>query len=104
MLQGYSNEGQAQTYTMDGDGLEGNDRNARHLLYVPTGPDDPNVEFDEDFDQDAFFAFVAREGLAPGFVKRNDINARWSTVWNLSIRQAACHRLLEDQEPWQPAQ
>ena len=88
MLQGYANEGQAQTWTMDGDGLEGNSRNARHLLYVPTGPDDPNVDFVWDDDDDAaFWAFVDREGLSPGFVKRNDINARWSTVWNLSIRQ-----------------
>jgi outer membrane receptor protein involved in Fe transport len=87
MLQGYANEGQAQSYVMESDGLEGDGFNDRHLLYVPTGPDDQNVVFDEDFEQDAFFAFVAREGLAPGFVKRNDINARWTTVWNLSIRQ-----------------
>jgi outer membrane receptor protein involved in Fe transport len=88
MLQGYANEGQAQSYVMESDGLEGDGFNDRHLLYVPTGPDDPNVVYDEDWDDDdAFWAFVDREGLSPGFTTRNDINARWSTVWNLSIRQ-----------------
>jgi hypothetical protein len=107
MLQGYANEGQPQSYVMESDVLEGDGFNDRHLLYVPNGPSDPNVVFqpfvaqgDVDpitgnvatrnisaFDQDAFFAFIQREGLAPGFHERNSINARWSTTWNLSIRQ-----------------
>ena len=91
MLQGYSNEGQPQSYVMESDNLEGDGFSDRHLLYVPTGPDDGRVVYGSDdgvpFDQDAFFAFIQREGLSPGFHKRNSINARWSTTWNLSIRQ-----------------
>ena len=87
MLQGYANEGQAQSYVMESDNLEGDGFNDRHLLYVPNGASDPNVVFGSGFDQAEFFAFVAREGLAPGFHERNSKNARWSTVWNLSIRQ-----------------
>ena len=87
MLQGYANEGQAQSYVMESDNLEGDGFNDRHLLYVPTDANDPNVVFEAGFDQAAFFAFVAREGLAPGFHERNSKNSRWSTTWNLSIRQ-----------------
>ena len=87
MLQGYANEGQAQSYVMESDNLEGDGFNDRHLMYVPTGENDPNVVFADGFDQSAFFAFVAREGLAPGFHERNSKHARWSTVWNLSVRQ-----------------
>ena len=87
-LQGYANEGQAQSYVMESDNLEGDGFNDRHRLYVPTGPDDPNVVFNMSAsDQAAFFDFIAREGLSPGFAPRNDINARWSTVWNLAVRQ-----------------
>jgi hypothetical protein len=86
-LQGYANEGQPQSYVMESDNLEGDGFNDRHLLYVPTGPSDPNVVYDPGFDQSAFFAWVNREGLSPGFHERNSINARWSTVWNLAVRQ-----------------
>jgi outer membrane receptor for ferrienterochelin and colicin len=44
----------------------GDEENFRHLLYVPTGPDDPGVIFDPDFETDAFFAWVDAEGLARG--------------------------------------
>ncbi len=94
-LQGYLNEGQAQSYVMDSGDFEGDGFNGRHLLYVPTGPDDPNVNFrwDDRFDAnptmgDDFFAFIAREGLQPGFQERNSINTGWSNVWHLSVRQA----------------
>jgi hypothetical protein len=109
-LQGFSAEGQPQSYVMNGGDLEGDGFFGRHLLYVPTGAADPNVCFqpavlagavnpctgqvvdinDSDisaFDQAAFNAFVAANGLAPGFTKRNDYNTGWSTIWNLSIRQ-----------------
>ena len=74
---------------MESGDLEGDGFNDRHLLYVPTGLGDPNVVFDWDdpADGDEFWAFVDREGLAPGFHERNSINARWSTQWNLSVRQ-----------------
>ncbi len=86
-LQGWAAEGQPQSYVMSGGDLEGDGFFGRHLLYVPTGVSDPNVVFDAGFDQAAFFDFVAREGLAPGFTTRNDINTGWSTVWNMSVRQ-----------------
>ena len=86
-LQGFAAEGQPQSYVMNGGDLEGDGFFGRHLLYVPDGPSDPNVVFDPGFDQAAFFDFVAANGLAPGFTKRNDFNTGWSTIWNLSIRQ-----------------
>ncbi len=86
-LQGYANEGQPQSYVMNGADLEGDGFFGRHLLYVPTGPSDPNVVFGAGFDQTAFFDWVAREGLSPGFTGRNEINTGWSTVWDMSIRQ-----------------
>ena len=86
-LQGAAHEGQPQSYVMNGGDLEGDGFFGRHLLYVPTGPADPNVVFDPGFDQAAFFDFVAANGLAPGFTKRNDISTAWSTLWNLSVRQ-----------------
>ncbi len=88
-LQGYINEGQPQSYVMDSGQLEGDGFNGRHLLYVPDGRNDPNVVYDWDdpaMDQ-AFWDFIAREGLSPGFQERNAFNTGWSNVWNLSIRQ-----------------
>ena len=110
-LFGYWNEGQAQSYGMAGSecpfeddsdncftadplaggepviGLEGDGFFGRHLLYVPTGPNDPNVVFDPGFDQAEFFAWVAREGLSPGFTQRNQRNADWSTRFDLRVSQ-----------------
>ncbi|MCH7822932.1 MAG: carboxypeptidase regulatory-like domain-containing protein [Proteobacteria bacterium] len=109
-LQGYANEGQPQTYVMESDNFEGDGFNDRHLLYVPTDANDSNILFQpavaagdidpitgqvssrgisgfDQADQDAFFAFVAANGLHPGFNSRNDLNTKWSTVWHLSIRQ-----------------
>ncbi len=86
-LYGFHQEGQPQSYVMMSDPLEGDQRFGRHPLYVPDGPTDPNVIFDPGFDQTAFFAFVAREGLSPGFQPRNAQHAKWSTRWNLRIDQ-----------------
>ena len=88
-LQGYYNEGQPQSYVMDSGQLEGDGFNGRHLLYVPDGPTDPNVVYDwDDPAMDAaFWAFIDREGLKPGFHARNSKNTGWSNTWNLSIRQ-----------------
>ncbi|MFQ5982597.1 MAG: TonB-dependent receptor, partial [Woeseiaceae bacterium] len=84
---GYLNEGQPQSYTMDF-GLEGaGPRSGRFLLYVPTGPSDPNVIFDPGFDQDAFFAFVQRAGLPPGIQARNAQHAPWSNRLDVRIDQ-----------------
>ena len=86
-LQGYANEGQPQSYVMESDNLEGDGFNDRHLLYVPTGVNDPNVVFNCGGCETDFFAWVNREGLSPGFTPRNDKNTSWSTVWNLAVRQ-----------------
>jgi len=88
-LQAYAHEGQPQSYVMQGSDLEGDGFYGRHLLYVPTGTDDPNVEFDWDSPLVAaeFWAFVEREGLKPGFTKRNAFNTGWTQTMNLSIRQ-----------------
>jgi hypothetical protein len=106
-LFGYLNEGQPQSYGMSGSacpaedinedcvtafgdlvtGLEGDGRFGRHLLYVPTGANDPNVVFDPGFDQAAFFAWVDKEGLGSGFTERNQRNADWSTRFDLRISQ-----------------
>ena len=89
---GFAAEGQPGTYTMFGFGLEDFGSYRRNLLYVPQGAcagcaDDPNVIFDPGFDTAGFFAFVARNGLEPGFVERNGINAKWSTRFDIRIDQ-----------------
>ena len=62
----------------------------RSLLYMPDGPDDPNVIFDPGFDQDAFFEFAKAKGLTKyggGIVKRNSMNSSWWTTFDLRISQ-----------------
>ena len=86
-LEATRTQGQGQSYVMSSGDLEGDGFNGRHLLYVPTGPNDPNVVFADDFDQDAFFAWAENEGLDSGYVSRNEVNAKWSTLVNLGIRQ-----------------
>lgn len=79
-------EGQPTSYVMDTFDLSG-DRSRRHLLYVPTGPNDPNVVFAPGFQTEAFNAFVDREGLAPGFVGRNSQQARWTNRIDVRVDQ-----------------
>lgn len=86
-LFGYHKEGQPQSYVMGSNDLEGDGFFGRHLLYVPTGLDDPNVVFDSNFDTDAFFAFVQKEGLKSGLTDRNGQHAKWSTRFDLRIDQ-----------------
>jgi len=86
-LYGWANEGQPQSYVMNGGDLEGDGFFGRHLLYVPTGPSDPNVIFDSGFNDLEFWSFVDAEGLSPGFTERNAYNAGWTTTWNMSVRQ-----------------
>ena len=83
----FANEGQPQSYVMNGSDLEGDGFFGRHLLYVPTGVNDPNVVFDPGFDQTAFFEWVNREGLSPGFVERNGKNAGWSNRMDIRVSQ-----------------
>ena len=80
-------EGQPVSYVMSSSDLEGDGFNARHQLYVPNGPNDPNVVYDPGFDLQAFNNFVASEGLSPGFQSRNSDHAKWSSRMDLSIMQ-----------------
>ncbi len=86
-IRGYVNEGQPQSYAMQGTDLEGDGFFGRHLLYVPTGPSDPNVVYDPGFDQAAFSQWVSDNGLSPGFQERNGQNAGWSSRFDLRISQ-----------------
>jgi len=86
-LFGYFNEGQPQSYAMNGGDLEGDGFFGRHLLYIPDGPTDPNVVFDPGFDQQAFFEWAAANGLGPGFTERNGYNTGWSSRFDLRISQ-----------------
>lgn len=61
--------------------------NDRFLLYIPTGPNDPNVVFAPAFNQAAFFAFVDDFNLdrfAGSFVPRNAL--RSPNVFDLDLR------------------
>ena len=81
-------EGQGQSYVMNGGDLEGDGFFGRHLLYIPSDVNDPNVVFGADFPVDEFFAFADREGLGRGgFVSRNGVNARWSDRLDIRIDQ-----------------
>ena len=86
-LRGYIHEGQPQSYAMSGGDLEGDGFFGRHLLYVPTGPSDPNVVYDAGFDQSAFNQWVSDNGLAPGFQERNAQHASWSNRFDLRVSQ-----------------
>lgn len=84
---GYRQSGQGTSYVMNSGDLEGDGFFGRHLLYVPTGLDDPNVVFADDFDTDAFFEWVGQKGLGSGFVSRNDAKARWTTRFDVKVEQ-----------------
>ena len=97
-LFGQANEGRPYSFTFDNQEMFiaqggrfpffGSD--GRSLLYMPTGPSDPLVVFDPGFDQDAFFAFAAANGLT-GYggqiVPRNSINGDWWTKFDLRVSQ-----------------
>ncbi len=62
----------------------------RSLLYMPSGPSDPNVVFDPGFDQDAFFAWAEGNDLTKyggGIVTRNELTSDWWTKFDLRISQ-----------------
>jgi len=86
-LYSFWQEGQPQSYVMGSQDLEGDGFFGRHLLYVPTGPDDPAVVFADSFDYDAFDAWRRREGLSTGFTKRNEEFADWSYRLDLRLDQ-----------------
>ena len=94
-LFGQSNEGRPYSFTFDDQEMFisqgfffGSDD--RSLLYMPTGPSDPLVVFDPGFDQAAFFAYAAANGLTGfggGIVPRNSIQSDWWTKFDLRVSQ-----------------
>ncbi len=63
---------------------------ARHLMYVPTGADDPKVIFGPTFDKEAFFKYVQANGLAKyagQIAPRNEFDSSWVTKVDLRIEQ-----------------
>ncbi len=83
----FTGQGQPQSYAMNGGDLEGDGFFGRHLLYVPNGTSDPNVVFADGFQTQEFFDWVAREGLNPGFVQRNQKHARWTSRVDFAVHQ-----------------
>ena len=90
-----SNQGRPFSYTFDDDEMFAvgpffNPSSSRNLLYMPSGPSDPNVVFDPGFDQAAFFAYAGEAGLndyAGGIVERNSDRSDWYTRVDLRISQ-----------------
>ena len=89
-LMGFYSDGQPSTYTLDSEDLLTDGRNRQSLLYVPDGPNDPNVVYDPNFDaalQTEFFAWINKNNLKPGFVGRNSVSTHSSTRLDLRIDQ-----------------
>ena len=64
--------------------------NSGSLLYMPTGPSDPLVQFDDDFDQTGFFAWAEENGLTRyggQIVPRNSLEGAWWNKFDLRISQ-----------------
>ena len=87
-LMGYYGSGQPGSYSMSSDDELQRGFSSRHQLYVPDGPSDPNVIFDDDFEQDAFFAWTNKHNLKGGqFVGRNSIDTKDSSRFDLRVDQ-----------------
>ncbi len=90
-LYGYANEGRPFSYTFENAGNVFGDRiDDRHLLYIPTGPTDPNVVFDAGFDQTAFFNFLDSTGLSAyggSIAPRNFTQGPWWTRFDFKVEQ-----------------
>ncbi|MDO6746976.1 TonB-dependent receptor [Gilvimarinus sp. 1_MG-2023] len=94
-LFGSANEGRPYSYTFnrpyntdDADYYGDASGSSRHLLYIPTGTDDPNVVYGEDFDVDAFYSWVDSEGLTRGdIMDRNETYSDWWIKFDLKIEQ-----------------
>lgn len=86
------NEGRPFSYVFDNFNAQVGDTTFtdRHLLYMPTGIDDPNVIFDPGFDSAAFFDFARAQGLeryAGKTVPRNAFYSHWWTKVDLKLEQ-----------------
>jgi hypothetical protein len=90
-LYGRANEGRSYSPVfVDSGSVFGDFIDDRHLLYIPTGPTDPNVVFAPGFDQAAFFEYLDKKGLskyAGRVAPRNSIDAHWWTKFDLKIAQ-----------------
>ena len=88
-LFGSANQGRPFSYVFsrdDGD-VFGDERDNRHLLYVPTGSNDPLVVFEPGFDIQGWLDFVQKEGLKPGIQKRNAHQSDWWASVDLRVEQ-----------------
>ncbi|MGJ3232098.1 MAG: TonB-dependent receptor [Oceanicaulis sp.] len=75
-------------FTNDDGDIFGDAVDFRHLVYVPTGPTDPLVQFAPTFDTDAFFAYVDANGLPRGEIAgRNAFEGSWWTKFDLRLEQ-----------------
>ncbi|MDH4056340.1 MAG: TonB-dependent receptor [Gammaproteobacteria bacterium] len=90
-LYGYANEGRPFSYTYENAGNIFGDRiDDRHLLYIPSGPSDPNVVFGAGFDQAAFFSFLDSTGLSAyggSIAPRNFTQGPWWTRFDFKVEQ-----------------
>jgi hypothetical protein len=100
--------GRPFSYTFEDDTVEDlfgdSDDEESILIYIPTGPADPLMDFTTnvnqadfrgnvaftDADVSAFFAFLQKSGLnkyAGGFAPKNGANSSWSTDMDIRIQQ-----------------
>jgi hypothetical protein len=90
-LYGRVNEGRPYSPVfVDGGFTFGDTLDDRHLLYIPSGPDDPNVVFDPGFDQAAFFDYLEQSGLndyAGKIAPRNSLNSAWWQKYDIKVEQ-----------------
>jgi hypothetical protein len=91
-LVGATNQGRPFSYTFTGDDGDtfGDFVSGRHLLYVPSGPNDPLVTYLDSFDQDAFFRALSETGLDKyegQIAPRNAFKSNWWTYFDLRAEQ-----------------
>jgi hypothetical protein len=90
-LFGSHSSGRPFSYTFAGGGdLFGDFVDDRHLIYMPTGPNDSRVVFGPNFDVDAFFDYADATGLSKysgQIAPRNEFNSSWWTTFDLRIEQ-----------------
>jgi len=88
--------GRPFSYTYEDDTVEDlfgdSDDEERILLYVPTGPTDPLMDFSgmNAADVDEFFTFLQRSGLnkyAGGIAPKNGFNSSWHSDLDIRIQQ-----------------
>ena len=75
---------------LDGGDLFGDSLDDRHLLYVPTGPSDPNVIFAPGFDTASFFQSINDLGLdkfSGEIAPRNAFQSEWFSQWDVRLEQ-----------------